>query len=246
MSTFQIFGVNVADTNQGLALDWVKGYDFAQPGYCCLPNAFVIATAAEHLNVAAVLNAATQVWPDGKPLEWYARSKGHKQVSTVSGYWLMHELLQTNLRHYFYGSDAAGLELLARQLAAKYPQAQIAGMASPPFVAQDQIEGNEEMARQIATIADARPDIVWVGISSPKQDVLMHYFHRQLGHGLMIGVGAVFDYMSGRTRKSPEWMKRLGLRWLYRLAQDPKRLFAKYWHSNLAFARLWLAERRRG
>ena len=135
-------------------------------------------------------------------------------------------------RHYFYGSTQQTLDLLAKQLAARYPGVQIAGMYSPPF---RELTPQEDAAC-VRRINEAKPDFVWVGLGAPKQEIWMAA-HENRVQALMIGVGAAFDYEAGNIRRAPAWMQRHSLEWLYRLLQDPRRLFKRYVTTNAKY--LW-------
>jgi N-acetylglucosaminyldiphosphoundecaprenol N-acetyl-beta-D-mannosaminyltransferase len=208
----------------------LKGYDYSKPGYICFPDASVVAMAEKDLQLREIINNSFMAMPDGKPSEILAKRKGFKNVSTVSGYWLCDALLQTNLKHYFLGSKPEVLEKIKQNITEKYPNANICGYASPGFYSIEEIKNNLPLKKEIEEINKAKPDIIWVGLSSPKQDYLMHTHLPLLEHGLFAGVGGVFDYLSGHVNKSPEWIKKLGLRWLWRLIMEPKRLFMKYFN----------------
>ena len=167
--------------------------------------------------------------PDGKPSQLAARLQGYHNVTTVSGFHLCSALLQTNVTHYFYGGDDNIIEKLKAKMQDGFPDAKILGYKSPPFVAKNDIVRSAVISKDIEEINYLKPNLVWVGISSPKQDYLMHHFHNKLGSSLMLGVGGAFLYFSDETLKSPEWIKKIGARWLYRLAKEPARLWPKYY-----------------
>ena len=133
-------------------------------------------------------------------------------------------------RHYFYGSTPETLKTMEENLRARYPGIQIAGSYSPPFRAMTAQEDREIQER----IALAKPDFVWVGLGAPKQEIWMHD-HQGRVQGLMVGVGAAFDYTAGNISRAPQWMQKHNLEWLYRLMQDPKRLFKRYFVTNTTY-----------
>ena len=135
-------------------------------------------------------------------------------------------------RHYFYGSTQETLDILREKITEKYPGAVIAGMYSPPFRS---LTADED-AEIVEKINAAKPDFVWVGLGAPKQERWMAA-HENRVQALMLGVGAAFDYEAGNIRRAPAWMQRCNLEWLYRLMQDPKRLFKRYFVTNTKF--LW-------
>ena len=137
-------------------------------------------------------------------------------------------------RHYFYGSTEATLEKLYRNITSDYPQSIIVGIYSPPF---RPITENEDTAI-VERINKAEPDFIWVGLGAPKQEKWMSA-HQGKVNGLMVGVGAAFDYYAGNIERAPKWMQNCNLEWVYRLFQDPKRLFKRYLVTNSKF--IWNA-----
>ncbi len=131
--------------------------------------------------------------------------------------------------------------MLHEKLREKYPKLQIAGMYSPPFRSLNQ----EELSTVYEKINETKPDIVWIGLGAPKQENFMYDNQQQLS-AVMIGVGAGFDYHAGTIKRAPKWMQKCSLEWLYRLMQDPKRLFKRYFVTNLKFIYYILMENFRG
>jgi N-acetylglucosaminyldiphosphoundecaprenol N-acetyl-beta-D-mannosaminyltransferase len=235
--TFQ--GVKISVINQQLAIDFLKEYSYDKPSYICFPDSFTVFSAAKNNKLLGILNNTCLTMPDGKPLEAYARYKGYKSVKTVSGFWTVKTLLaDSNIRHFFYGSTPEVLKNLEQALKRDFPEARIVGFKSPPFVSIDEIETDQHIKSDISEISALGADIIWVGISSPKQDYLIAHYHNQLTKGLMIGIGGVFEYLSGDVKKSPEWIKKIGFRWLYRLIKEPKRLWRKYIFVIFGFIKL--------
>jgi N-acetylglucosaminyldiphosphoundecaprenol N-acetyl-beta-D-mannosaminyltransferase len=134
-------------------------------------------------------------------------------------------------KHFFYGGADGVAELLAQKLKAKFPKLQIAGTFTPPFRALTTDEENK-LRDQIRAVP---PDILWVGLSTPKQEKFMAEYLPKLDVTLMIGVGAAFDFHSGRVKQAPRWMQRSGLEWFYRLCSDPRRLAKRYLRNNPLF-----------
>ena len=137
----------------------------------------------------------------------------------------------TGLRHYFYGGAPGVAELLKEKLTARYPGLEVVGTYTPPYRPLD----TEELAALHADVARTRPDIIWVGLGTPKQEHFMAAHWRTLGAGLLIGVGAAFDFHSGRVRQAPRWVQRSGLEWFYRLCCEPRRLARRYLVNNPLF-----------
>ena len=141
----------------------------------------------------------------------------------------------TGWKHYFYGSTPETLALLKQKLAERYPGAQVVGMVSPPF----RTLSAEEEVKAVENICAAKPDFIWVGLGAPKQERWMAA-HRGKVPGIMLGVGAAFDYEAGNIQRAPRWMQRCSLEWLYRLMQDPVRLLPRYFKTNFRY--LWLTK----
>lgn len=176
----------------------------------------------------ATLNAAGMVVPDGTPLVWLGRLRGHALRRRVYGPELMLEFCRATsargLRHFFYGGAPGVADDLAGRLAERFPGLIVAGTYTPPF----RPLTTEEDADVVDRINRSAADIVWVGLSTPKQERWMHAHQRALNVPVMVGVGAAFDMHSGRLRQAPVWMQEHGLEWFYRLAQEPRRLWRRY------------------
>lgn len=228
---YNFLGVNISIINPAIAIEKISRFPFTAPAYICFPDASVIKEASNDPVLTNILNASYLTMPDGKPSQVVARLQGHKSVSTVSGFHLCKALLKTDLTHYFYGGNEATLEHMQANLKKEFPNARILGFKSPPFVATSEIAVNQQIKLDMEQINTLQPNIVWIGISSPKQDYLMYHYHHQLNRSLMLGVGGVFLYFADETLKSPEWVKKMGLRWAYRLMKEPKRLWPKYYET---------------
>ena len=139
-------------------------------------------------------------------------------------------------RHFFYGSTQKTLDMLREKIEKEYDGAIIAGMISPPY----RELTIEEDVQFIEEINKSRPDFIWVGLGAPKQEIWMSA-HQDKLNGLMIGVGAAFDYESGNLKRAPKWMQKCNLEWLYRFMQEPRRLFKRYFVTNMKF--MWLTRR---
>lgn len=171
-------------------------------------------------------NAAAMNIPDGMPLVWIGKHRG-LNVSRTCGPDLMKLMLTekkyNNLCHYFYGGKEGVIEDLIQNMIILNPELKVAGSYCPPF----RKLSDSENAEVIDSINKSRADIVWVGISSPKQDIWMYDNFKKLNCTL-IGVGAAFDFHSGAVKRAPKWMQYSGLEWAYRLASEPKRLWRRY------------------
>ena len=237
MDTCDIMGVNivVTDMEKTLRLIEEKLEDW-RGKYICVANVHTTVTAHEDPDYQKVQNGAVMALPDGGPLSKFSRQQGYTDAARVTGPDLMKELLKESktkhYRHYFYGSTQETLDILRKKIEENYPGAIIAGMYSPPFRPLTP-EEDEEVVRRIN---ETKPDFVWVGLGAPKQERWMAV-HEDRVQALMVGVGAAFDYEAGNIRRAPMWMQKHNLEWLYRLMQDPKRLFKRYFVTNTKY--LW-------
>jgi N-acetylglucosaminyldiphosphoundecaprenol N-acetyl-beta-D-mannosaminyltransferase len=175
--------------------------------------------------------------PDGMPLVWVGRMQGYEAMRRVTGPDLMLEVFRrkefATVTHFLYGGREGVADDLRERMKARFPWAQIVGSWMPPFRALTA----EEETQLVDRMRVLKPDILWVGISCPKQEQFMFRYLPLLQTKLMFGVGAAFDYHAGRIRDSAPWVKRAGLQWLHRLWQDPRRLWRRYLRNNSAF--LW-------
>lgn len=235
----EILGTKILVTNMAETVDIIeKEIEELRGKYICVGNVHTTVMAHDDAQYHNVQNSAAFVLPDGKPLSVYSRKHGFPEAERVTGPDLMLELFarENGLTHYFYGSTPETLAMLEEKLRAQYPHLQIVGMVSPPFKKLSE----EEDAEEIRKINESGADIIWVGLGAPKQENWM-YEHMDKVGGVMIGVGAGFDYHAGNIKRAPMWMQRMSLEWLYRLLQDPKRLFKRYLVTNTRY--LWLTRR---
>jgi N-acetylglucosaminyldiphosphoundecaprenol N-acetyl-beta-D-mannosaminyltransferase len=171
-------------------------------------------------------NAADLVVPDGMPLVWLGRRHGYPLQRRVYGPELMETLCRVagaRYRHFFYGGVPGVAEQLAANLQRRYG-INVAGAYAPPFRAL-----TEKEEQGLAELVEAAaPDLLWVGLSTPKQEQWMHEHRYRLRVPVMLGVGAAFDFHTGRTKQAPSWMREHGLEWLFRLTTEPRRLWRRY------------------
>ena len=211
--------------------------------YICVSNVHTTVMSYENEKYRKIQNGAAMALPDGAPLSIYSRKKGYKEAKRVTGPDLMLEIFKTShktgYRHFFYGSTQETLDRMKTVIEKDYPGMIVAGMYSPPF---RQLTEKED--KQIVKMINAtKPDFVWVGLGAPKQEIWM-YNHKNQINGVMIGVGAGFDYLAGYIKRAPKWMQRLSLEWCYRLMQDPKRLGKRYFTTNVKFLKFAHREKR--
>lgn len=233
--TNRILGVNVAVTNMQDTVNLITSHIKELKGqYICLSNVHTTIMAYESAEYQNIQNAAFLALPDGSPLALAHRLRGYKDAEQVSGPDLMPQLWRateyTEVSHYFYGSSQETIDGLRKNLETNYPGVRIAGMESPPFRPLTPAEDEEAVRR----INESGADIVWVGLGAPKQEEWM-YAHQDRIQALMLGVGAGFDFHGGTLKRAPGWMRKHYLEWLYRLIQDPKRLWKRYVETNGKF-----------
>lgn len=240
LQTCNILGVNINVTNMKDTVSYIKkNLEQLKGNYVCISNVHTTIMSYEDEKYKNIQNSGALALPDGGPLSVVSRNKGFKEAERVTGPDLMEEIFkiseETGYRHYFYGSTENTLYELKDKLKNKYKNLNIVGMYSPPFRKLLKSE-DEEIIKEIN---DKKPDFVWIGLGAPKQEVWM-YEHKNKIVGVMIGVGAGFDYHAEVIKRAPMWMQKLSLEWLYRLCQDPKRLLKRYIKTNLKFLYLYL------
>jgi N-acetylglucosaminyldiphosphoundecaprenol N-acetyl-beta-D-mannosaminyltransferase len=219
-------------------------------GYVCAAPVHALMEARESPEMLEALRGSTLVVPDGMPLVWAANLLGEELRDRVYGPELMlrysDRCVERGHRVWLYGGrDQGTLVQLALSMRRRHPGIKIVGGYSPPF----RPLTDEEESALVAQINDAQPDVLWVGIGVPKQEKWMARMRDRLEVPVMCGVGAAFDFHAGRISMAPRWMQERGLEWIYRIAQEPKRLLPRYLYTNprfvAAFARQYLAERKR-
>ena len=230
-----ILGVDIAAINMEWLLEFtLKNIKDLSGDYMCVSNVHTTVSAYKDDVYRAVQNGGIMAIPDGGPLSSLGRRRGYGNMRRVTGPDYMREVMRPSVekgyRHFFYGSTEPTLKKLRQRLKAEYPQLQIAGMYSPPFRSLTE-EENNGITR---CINEADADFVWVGLGAPKQEIWMAEHQGEL-KGFMVGVGAGFDYLAGNIARAPEWMQKFNLEWLYRLCQEPGRLWKRYMQTNTLF-----------
>ena len=232
-----VLGVGISVLNLPSALAAIaEAVRTRRKGYICVRDAHGVMLAQKDPAFRRILNGAFLCTPDGMPMVWMGRMAGHAEMRRVYGPDLMLEVCawseKNACRHFFFGGVPGVAELLAQKLRAKFPRLAVAGTYTPPFRPLNAAE-EKELAEMVRA---AKPDILWVGLSTPKQEKFMVEFLPKLDVTLMIGVGAAFDFHAGRVRQAPRWMQRSGLEWLFRMASEPRRLGMRYLKNNPQFA----------
>lgn len=204
-------------------------------GYVCITGVHGIMESQRDPELMAIHNAAGMVTPDGVPLVWMSRRLGFPHVERVYGPDLMREMTalsaKRGYRNYYYGGRPGTADHLKEVLTRAHPGLQVVGTFCPPFRPLTP-EEDEAMVREINA---TQPDIVWVGLSTPKQERWMADHVGRLSAPVLVGVGAAFDFLTGEKAQAPRWMQRNGLEWAFRLATEPRRLAGRYLRNNPAF-----------
>ena len=231
-----VLGVGIHSLNLATAVEHMAtAVRERRKGYICVTGVHGVMEAQTDPAFRQILNRAFLCTPDGMPMVWLGKLNGQTAMSRVYGPDLMLEICRwsetSGCRHFFYGGAPGVAEELRERLTARFPALIVAGCFTPPF---RPLTAAEELDLQ-QTIRAARPDIMWVGLSTPKQEKFMAEYLSKLEVTLMVGVGAAFDFHSGRVRQSPRWMQRSGLEWFYRLCQEPRRLARRYLKNNPLF-----------
>ena len=245
-----VLGTPLAVTDYERTLDWIDAaVAVGAREYLCVAAVHTVMESREDAALREAVDGAAFTVPDGQPLAWALRKLGHDINARVYGPELMARACaragRSGQRFYLYGGrDDRSLAQLAANLLGRHPGLQLAGGFSPPFRQLSDAELDEVAGR----INAARPDVVWVGIGVPKQEKWMAAMRDRLDAPVLVGVGAAFDFHAGLIPQAPAWMQRRGLEWLFRLLQEPRRLWKRYARHNprfvAGFARQWATHRR--
>lgn len=224
-----VVGVRVSAVSLEVALaaigTWVASRD---RHYVTVTPAHAVMDAYRDPELRHIFNASGMTTPDGMAIVWLLRLQGHRHVSRVYGPDLMLEVCRAGVamgyRHFLYGGDEGVAGLLADRLKERFPGLQVVGTHTPPFRPLTDAEDRQVVEKLNVSGAD----IVWVGLSTPKQERWMAAHLGRIDAPVMVGVGAAFDFLSGRKPQAPLWIQRSGLEWLFRLATEPRRLWPRY------------------
>jgi N-acetylglucosaminyldiphosphoundecaprenol N-acetyl-beta-D-mannosaminyltransferase len=207
-------------------------------GYVCVTGVHGIIEAQRNSDFRSILNRSFLTTPDGMPTVWLGHLHGFHSMTRVYGPDFMLAMCERSVepgyRHFFYGGKPGVAEELREALCSRIPGLQVVGTYTPPF---RELTAQED-AELSAQLEACRPDILWCGLSTPKQEKFMARYCDRLPVKMMVGVGAAFDLLSGNLEEAPDWMKQSGLQWLYRFIKEPKRLWRRYCFNNPFF--VWL------
>jgi N-acetylglucosaminyldiphosphoundecaprenol N-acetyl-beta-D-mannosaminyltransferase len=228
-SRYNILGVLVSAINMNIAVDTLRGWiDSREKNYVCVSPAHSIMDAYHDRSFRDILNLSGLTTPDGMAIVWLLKMAGYKDVSRVYGPDLMLAVCEESVKRgwsqFLYGGAPGIADKLSEALKSRFPGLNIKGTYCPPF----RPLTREEDQQVLEIINSANPDIVWVGISSPKQEVWMAEHLGRLKAPVLVGVGAAFDYLSGAKAQAPRWIQRSGMEWLFRFASEPRRLWRRY------------------
>jgi N-acetylglucosaminyldiphosphoundecaprenol N-acetyl-beta-D-mannosaminyltransferase len=227
--TFTIRGTDVAAVDLSRASDLVGQLAMnARGAYVTVTGAHGIVESVHNAQVREAHRWASMVVPDGMPLVWLGRLLGFNSIGRVYGPDLMSSIFSRKefrqLSHFFYGSTPDVIEKLTTVLTSRFGEFNLAGSYSPPIRG----PGFAEDESVLSSIRELKPHFIWVGLSTPKQELWLHMHMPKVGSGVGIGAGAAFDLLSGTVPQAPRWIQRSGFEWLFRLAMEPKRLFKRY------------------
>jgi N-acetylglucosaminyldiphosphoundecaprenol N-acetyl-beta-D-mannosaminyltransferase len=231
-----ILGIGVSAVNMDQALDRIAAHIVQhQPTYVVVCPVYTIVLSQRDPMLRTAVNRAGLVTPDGMPLVFLSRRMGYPHVRRVYGPELVVAVSEMAAARgyscFFYGGAPGVADDLARVMAWRFPALKIVGTYSPPFRASP-VEEDEAV---IQAINEAGPDIIWVGLGSPKQELWMARHRERLTAPVLVGVGAAFDFLTGRVPQAPRWMQRIALEWLFRLLTEPRRLWRRYLIGNPLF-----------
>jgi len=208
-------------------------------GYVCVTGVHGVIEAQGDPEFCRILNRSLLTTPDGMPMVWAGWLAGYKrdQMDRVYGPDLMLAVLERSSKegwtHFFYGGAPGVAEELRQRMEQRFPGLKVVGTYCPPFRPLNE----QEEAELVETVARVRPDFFWVGLSTPKQERFMDRYLPRLETKVMLGVGAAFDFHTGRVRQAPRWVQRIGMEWFFRLCSEPRRLWRRYLRNNPLF--LW-------
>lgn len=226
-NNFDVLGIPVSIVTLQSATKKVIDWAADKKGrFVCIRDVHGVVRTYDSPELMDIHKDASMVTPDGMPLVMLGKLSGNP-VERACGPDLFEEVMnhgrENNVSHYFYGGNEGVAEELANRLTKRFPGLKVAGYECPPFRPLTE----EEDADLIERISKSGADVVWVGLSTPKQEFWMHEHFKKLP-ATLIGVGAAFDFHTGRVKRAPKWMQKYMLEWLYRLCSEPTRLWKRY------------------
>ena len=237
MRKISILGTEISELESyEITYDLLKEYlKKEKPAYITVNNAHTIVTAVRDKKYRQIINGSFLALPDGKPLSVIAKLKGEKNISRIFGPTFLEKTMEwgqkDGITHFLFGSTKEVHLNMMDKIMSLYPEAKIVGSIIPPFKKFTSLE-NEEF---ISKMNDSKAQVIWIALGAPKQEKWMYENYKKLNQGIMIGIGAGFNYLSGDLKHAPAWMKKSSLEWLYRLFQEPGRLWKRYLLTNTLF-----------
>ena len=233
MNTVKILDTTISETSINEVSNALNGRDSLKVAIC---NTNTVVRSYKDLNLSRVINSFDIKTPDGFPIAKSSSILYKNNQRRVDGYNVFISTIRNgidnNTSHYFFGSEEHILKKLVTKLEYDFPNINIVGSYSPPIDSYQQLT----QEKYINNILDTKPDIVWVSLGFPKQELFINLFQEKYSvESNLVGVGAVFEWIAGTKIKAPEFLANLGLEWILRLAQEPKRLFRRYFIDNLLF-----------
>ena len=231
-----VLGVGINSLNLPSAVELMESAVVSgRRGYVCVTDVRAIIEAQDDPAYLQVLNSSFLTVPDGRPSVWVGRAQGFSRMDQVAGPDLILEFCklssQKGYTQFFYGGVPGVAEQLGDVLSKRYPGLKVVGTYTPPF---RPLNGQEEK-ELTELLARLKPDVTWIGLGAPKQELFMAEHLNRFDTTLLVGVGAAFDMHTGRITDAPQWVKRAGFAWVHRLIQEPKRLWKRYLKSNPRF-----------
>lgn len=245
VETFEVLGVPVHATSlpecTGHLIERARS---GKKGWVIFRDVHGVVRCRDEPDFLDIHRRAFRVCPDGMPLVWIGKRRGHPRMGRVYGPDLMRSLMEAtrdgSKTHYLYGGAPGVAERLRKRLENNFPGVRIVGTACPPYGPLSETE-IADLKQSLHTI---RPDFFWVGLSTPKQERFMADHLEHLDTTVMLGVGAAFDYLSGGVREPPAWLRKSGFQWLARICQEPRRLLRRYLYVIPRFCFLYFQDSR--
>jgi len=236
-----ILGIGISAINMSDALSRIEHLILTKKqGYVCVCPNHTIMESQKDSKLRDIVNSAEIATPDGMSIVWASKLLGHQKIDQVTGTDLMLAFsslsAEKGYTHFYYGGADGVPDKLAENMIKRFPALKIAGVYSPPF----RTLTDEEDNAIVEMINNVNPDIVWVGLGMPKQELWIGEHFGRIKAPVMIGVGAAFDFISGKKKRSPKWMQHAGLEWLFRLVQEPKRLWRRNLYHPIFFYKVFL------
>jgi N-acetylglucosaminyldiphosphoundecaprenol N-acetyl-beta-D-mannosaminyltransferase len=231
-----VLGVEVSAINMEMAVAQIHRWIAErQCNYVCITGVHGVMESQRDPHLKRIHNSAGMVTPDGMPMVWINRARGNSHVQRVYGPDLMREICKVGVekghKHFLYGGAEGVAEKLAAKLGDEYPGIQVVGTHTPPFRALS----DQEDHGVVQMINHSGADVVWVGLSTPKQEYWMSRHLGRIHSPVMVGVGAAFDFIAGVKSQAPRWIRNNGFEWLYRMCTEPRRLGKRYLVNNPMF-----------